>query len=432
MGRKKISRDLKVYLNGTLVGNLKKDPSGLIGFKYASDWIEEGFAISHSLPFQEQEYKGEIVSRYFDNLLPDSDEIKKIVAEKFGAESTRSFDLLAVIGRDCVGALSFLQEDEEVPPMFEMNYSKLNSKEIARKIRGLGSVSPLGMDDDDFRLSIAGAQEKTALLKVGKSWHEPHGQTPTTHIIKTPIGALGMDINFRNSVDNEWASLFLMKKFGLKTCEASIENFEDQRVLVVERFDRRWVNDEGEDFIIRIPQEDMCQALGISPYKKYQNEGGPGILAISKFLAASQNPQDRYNFFKGILLFDLMFATDGHAKNFSISFNKSGFKMTPYYDVMSGYFLHAREKIALQKMKLAMSVGESSYYNFDKISKRHYKETAKKCFISEEDFERLCGEVKTSFENLDFKRKELDPHLKVVTLEMIIDGMKKRVGKVLG
>lgn len=108
MGRNKKAKGLNVYLNGAKVGNLKKDPLGLISFNYSKEWIKEGFAISHSLPIQEQEYKGEIVARYFDNLLPDNDDIKKLVAQKFGAESTRPFDILEAIGRDCVGALSFI------------------------------------------------------------------------------------------------------------------------------------------------------------------------------------------------------------------------------------------------------------------------------------------------------------------------------------
>lgn len=431
MGRKKTAKGLKVYLNGANIGILKKDASGLISFNYSEEWIQDGFAISQSLPIQEQEYKGEIVSRYFDNLLPDNDNIKKLVAQKFGAESTRPFDLLEVVGRDCVGALSFISEDSEEPQIFEMNYTKLTAKRIANKIRGLGSSTPLGMEEDDFRLSIAGAQEKTALLKVGKTWCEPHGQTPTTHIIKTPIGALGMDLKFDDSVDNEWASLFIMEKFGFKTCKTSIENFEDQRVLVVERFDRRWLKEDGKDVILRIPQEDMCQALGVSPYKKYQNDGGPSIVNISKFLAASQEGNDRFEFFKGIMVFDLLFATDGHAKNFSISLNQNGFKMTPYYDVMSGYFLHAREKRGIQKLKLAMSVGNSNHYNFDKIVKRHYQETANKCLISRDDFERICGEIKISFDKFDYKTSVLDPNLKISTLEMIVEGMKKRAARIL-
>lgn len=430
MGRKKTGKVLNVFLNGASVGLLKKDSSGQISFKYGEEWIQEGFAISQSLPIQEQEYKGEIVSRYFDNLLPDNDEIKKLVAQKFGAESTRPFDILEVVGRDCVGALTFIAEDGGEPPIFEMNFSKLTTKKIANKIRGLGSVTPLGMEEEDFRLSIAGAQEKTALLKVGKVWCEPHGQTPTTHIIKTPIGALGMDINFDDSVDNEWASLFIMQKFGLNTCKAAIERFEDQRVLVVERFDRRWLNEDGKDVILRIPQEDMCQALGVSPYKKYQNEGGPGIVAISKFLAGSQEANDRFEFFKGIMIFDLLFATDGHAKNFSIFMNQSGFRMTPFYDVMSGYFLHAREKRGIQKLRLAMGVGNSNHYNFDKIWKRHYFETASKCLISKDDFEKICADIKNSFDKFAYKASELDKDLNTSTLDLIVEGMIKRAKRI--
>jgi len=431
MGRKKMGKSLNVFLNGASVGLFKKDTSGLISFKYWEEWIRDGFAISQSLPIQEQDYKGEIVSRYFDNLLPDNDEIKKLIAQKFGAESTRPFDILEVVGRDCVGALSFIPEDGAEPPIFEMNYSKLTTKKIANKIRGLGSSTPLGMEENDFKLSIAGAQEKTALLKVGKAWCEPHGQTPTTHIIKTPIGAMGMDLNFDDSVDNEWASLFIMEKFGLKTSKASIENFEDQRVLVVERFDRRWLRDDGKDVILRIPQEDMCQALGVSPYKKYQNEGGPGIVNISKFLATSQEENDRFDFFKGIIIFDLLFATDGHAKNFSISLSRSGFKMTPFYDVMSGYFLHAREKRGFQKLRLAMGIGNSNHYRFDKIWKRHYQETASKCLISKDAFERICEEVKTSFDKFEYKPRDLDKNIKIETLEIIVEGMKRRAKRIL-
>lgn len=432
MGRKKSVKELKVYLNGVSVGSLKKETSGLISFKYEEDWIREGFAISQSLPIQEQEYKGELVSRYFDNLLPDNDEIRKLVAEKFGAESIRPFDLLAAVGKDCVGALSFMDIEDPPPPMFEMKHFKLSEKKIAEKIRGLGSASPLGMDkEEDFRLSIAGAQEKTAFLKIGNQWYEPLGQTPTTHIIKTPIGALGIDRNFDDSVDNEWASLFIMKKFGLKTCKTFIETFEDQRVLVVERFDRRWQKFEGEDVILRIPQEDICQALGVSPYKKYQNEGGPGIISIANFLKASQNLNDRFDFFKGLIIFDLLFATDGHAKNFSISMNPKGFSLTPFYDVMSAYFLHAREGVGLQELKLAMSVGSSKHYNFDKVFKRHYVETATQCSISKPDFERLFSEVKESFNSFNYNPSELDPLLNTSTLEMIIEGMKKRAAKIL-
>lgn len=421
------SKSLNIYLNTVLVGILKKASSGEITFKYNEKWIEDGFAISSSLPLQEDSFRGEVVSRYFDNLLPDNDEILKLLATKFGTESTRSFDLLSVIGKDCVGALSFLPTGTDAPNDFEMNYTRINNAAIEKRLKSLGSTTPLGMNkEEDFRISIAGAQEKTAFLNISGKWQEPHGLTPTTHIFKTSIGALGVDINFDDSIDNEWASLFIMKKMGLPVCETKIAEFGDQRVLIIDRFDRKWTNYQDKEVLIRIPQEDMCQALSISPYKKYQSEGGPGIVDIAKFLMASKNSEDRINFFKAIIVFDLLYATDGHGKNFSIFLEEDGFKLTPFYDVMSGYFLHKREKKPINKLKLAMKVGDSGHYAFKRISKRHYRETAKMCSINNEIFEEIIKELKEKYENLNINEKELDPLLNRETLDIILEGMAKR------
>ena len=130
------------------------------------------------------------------------------------------------------------------------------------------------------------------------------------------------------------------------------------------------------------------------------------------------------------MIFDLLFATDGHAKNFSIFMNQKGFKMTPFYDVMSGYFLYAREKRGIQKLRLAMGVGSSNHYNFDKIWKRHYLEMASKCLISKDEVERIFAEVKSSFDNFSYKTKELDKDLNTNTLELIVEGMNKRAKRI--
>ncbi|MDC1175163.1 HipA domain-containing protein [Bacteriovoracaceae bacterium] len=421
------AKSLKIYLNTILVGTLTKRTDGQVSFKYCEEWIDAGFAISNSLPLQEDIYKGEIVSRYFDNLLPDNDEILKILASKFGAESTRSFDLLSVIGKDCVGALSFLLPGVAEPKDFEMNYSKLSNSKIEKRLKSLGSTSPLGMnDDEDFRISIAGAQEKTAFLNIDGKWQEPHGLTPTTHIFKTSIGALGSSVNFEDSIDNEWACLYLMKKMGLPVCETNIAKFGEQKVLVVKRFDRKWTTYKGKEVLIRIPQEDLCQALSISPYRKYQSEGGPGVSEIGEFLMASKNSEDRINFFKAIIVFGLLYATDGHGKNFSIFLEDDGFRLTPFYDVMSAYFLHKREKQPLSKLKLAMKVGNSGHYAFKRILRRHYQETAKMCSIGSDLFEEIMDDLKVKYENLDIIDKELDPLLNKETLDIILEGMGKR------
>lgn len=132
------------------------------------------------------------------------------------------------------------------------------------------------------------------------------------------------------------------------------------------------------------------------------------------------------NFFKAIIVFDLLYATDGHGKNFSIFLEEDGFKLTPFYDVMSGYFLHKKEKKPLEKLKLAMSVGNSSHYAFKRITKRHYIETAKKCSINNELFEKIMSELKACYENLEIKDRELDPLLNRETLDIILEGMAVR------
>lgn len=427
MGRIKKTKQLDVYFNGLLVGKLNKQPSGLNTFQYDSSWLDDGIAISNSLPLQEDEYKGEIVARYFDNLLPDNDEIKKIVATKFGAESTRSFDMLYAVGKDCVGGLSFLPEGEQPGDITKMEYSKVSEAQIAQKLRGLGSTSPLGMSKDaDFRISIAGAQEKTAFLKLKGKWHEPHGLTPTTHIFKTSIGALGDNVSFDDSIDNEWACLKILEKFNLPVCEAVVESFEDQRALVVTRFDRRMEKINGSDFLFRVPQEDMCQAMGISPYQKYQSDGGVGVKEISELLRSSISEYDQKNFFKAIMLFDLLFATDGHAKNFSIFLKREGIKLTPFYDVMSAYFLNAREKRPIQKFKLAMKIGNTGHNEFKRIKLRHYQESAKIAGIHQDLFDEIVSELKDSYGKLDFSTKELGKEINQDTISYILEGMKIR------
>ncbi|MBD64376.1 MAG: serine/threonine protein kinase [Halobacteriovoraceae bacterium] len=426
MGRLKKTTNLDVYLNNVKVSTLTKDMSGRISMKYDSEWIHNGFPISYSLPLQESSFKGDVVTRYLDNLLPDNIEIKKTVATKFGAESTRPFDMLAVIGRDCVGALSFLPEGFVPKNTFELKYNPLTKKEITQRLNGLSSATPLGMADNDFRLSIAGAQEKTAFLKINNKWCEPIGLTPTTHIFKKSLGALGMDADFSDSVDNEYFCLWLLRHFGLDSCNSEIEIFDDDKVLVVERFDRKWAKLNDKDILVRIPQEDLCQALEVSPYQKYQSEGGPGIVDICQLLRASINENDRANFFKAIMIFDLLYATDGHAKNFSLTLNSKGFKLTPFYDVMSGYFLHARENHALEKLKLAMKVGKTGHYAFKRISLKHYAQTAKACAINPESFDKIVSEIKNDLSILNINFKQLDKNLNQDTATMIIEGMNKR------
>lgn len=380
MARRSARIPLNVFLNGKLVGRLRREPSGAIDFQYDRSWLEweSAIPVSLSLPLREDRYIGAPVVAVFDNLLPDNDGIRERVAEKAGAEGADAFSLLAAIGKDCVGALQFLPDGVEPGKAGDTSGRRVNDNEVASIIANLDR-NPLGIGDDaEFRISLAGAQEKTALLSLKRKWFVPHGSTATTHILKPEIGKLENGIDMSLSVENEHLCLELARALGLPAARTKIADFAGRRVLVVERFDRVWTKDGR---LLRVPQEDFCQALSVPPSRKYQADGGPSIVDISNLLLGSDQPEaDRRTFFKSQVVFWLLAAIDGHAKNFSVQLSSGGrFKLTPLYDVMSVQPAIKAKQISHNKTKLAMSVGKSRHYVLDKISPRHFEETADEC-----------------------------------------------------
>ena len=381
MGRRRIRTPLNILLNNRLVGRLTKEASGAISFTYDTGWLdwEHTLPVSLSLPLSDERYTGAKVAAVFENLLPDSDDIRRYVAERVGATGTDAFSLLAAIGRDCVGALQFLPDELFDDSLLGMAGSiageSVSDGEIAGILKNLGRA-PLGLSSEDaFRISMAGAQEKTALLHHDGQWLKPIGTTPTTHILKPQIGRLPDGIDLTNSVENEFYCLTLLEGFGLKVANTEIIDFEDQRTLVIERFDRQWTRDGR---LLRLPQEDFCHALSVTPTLKYQNQGGPSIVQILDLLRGSDEPDiDRLTVFKAQIVFWLIGATDGHAKNFSIFLGPGNtYRLTPLYDVLTAQPSLERRQIERKQMKLAMSVGTSNHYSIEEIQPRHFMQTA--------------------------------------------------------
>ena len=394
MGRKRSYTPLNVFLNSRLVGQLVREPSGGVSFAYARDWLEweHRMPVSLSLPLQENRYSGAPVMAVFDNLLPDSDVIRRRVAERVGAEGVDAFSLLSQIGRDCIGALQFLPDGQEPQPMSELTGEPVDEAQIGAILSDL-DLAPLGIRrENDFRISVAGAQEKTALLRKDGQWIEPTGTTPTTHIIKPQIGRLPNGMDLSDSVENEYLCLKLMEALGLRAANVEMAQFGDKKALVVERFDRRWTSDGR---LIRLPQEDCCQALSIVPTQKYQNEGGPGISDIMDLLLGSDDPNnDRYDFFKANVLFWLAGATDGHGKNFSVSLLPGGrFRMTPLYDVLTVQPTVDARQIERKYFKLAMNFGNSNHYKVSNIVGRHIVETGVQSGLSRAVVQGLFDEL---------------------------------------
>lgn len=389
MGRRSHSRSLSLWTNGERVGRWTIPARGEMELSYDADWAaaDIGRPLSLSLPFNlnNRPLKGEKVAHYFDNLLPDSDAIRKRVAERFRTGSTDPFDLLKAIGRDCVGAVQILGEDEAPQGFDRIEGTPLSEEAIERHL--IETVSPrafgaAGDPDADFRISLAGAQEKTAFLWWDGQWLAPHGATPTSHIFKLPLGLVGgQQADFTTSVDNEWLCLRLLKAYGLETADARIASFGRQRVLVVERFDRRMAPDGR--WLMRLPQEDFCQVEGCSPLRKYENEGGPGLQALFATLRQSMDAEaDMKTLMATQVLFWLLRAPDGHAKNFSIQILPRGrFRLTRLYDVMSAYPVlgDGPHQWSPRDVKLAMALlGKNKHYVMHTVQRRHFDSTAQK------------------------------------------------------
>lgn len=395
MGRRSHSQTLVLWANGERVGRWTVSGRGDMELQYDPGWIASPFGrpLSLSLPFNfnNEPLKGNNVAHYFEGLLPDSDAIRRRVAARFKTGSTEAFDLLAAIGRDCVGALQLLPDGKEPTGLDQVEGVPVDDEAIERHL--LEVVAPdrfAGQDpDDDFRISLAGAQEKDAFLRWNGQWLKPRGATPTTHIFKLPMGLVGgRQADFSTSVDNEWLCLRLMKAYGLPVANADIATFGKQRVMVVQRFDRVVSNDGKRLF--RLVQEDFCQATGTSPLVKYENEGGPGLVEIFTLLQQSVNAEhDLRTLMASQILFWMLRAPDGHAKNFSIQLlpgQMGRFRLTPLYDVMSALPVigDGRNKWAWQDLKLAMALmGKNRHDLMHTVQRRHFNSTAKKVGYSE-------------------------------------------------
>lgn len=403
MGRPAHSQALSIWTNGERVGTWRMGGRSGMSLQYAPDWMRSpaGRPLSLSLPFglDNSPLKGPAVAHFFDNLLPDNDAIRRRLAARFKINSTDAFDLLRAIGRDCVGAVQLLGEDETPGNVRCIEGTCMSESDVEQHLQRVVSLpGSLGQQeaDDDLRISLAGAQEKTALLWHQGQWMRPQGTTPTTHILKMPLGLVGNQrVDLSSSVDNEWLCLTLLREFGLPVARCAVLTFGAQRVLGVERFDRQLHS--SCQWWMRLPQEDFCQALGLSSHLKYEADGGPGVRDIAQVLMRSTQAQtDLRHFMKSQILFWLLAAPDGHAKNFSIHILPQGhFKLAPLYDVMSIWPMEGASpnQWSIHKLKLAMAFwGKNKHYLHKDVLKRHLVSTAKICGLKA-DVEALIEEI---------------------------------------
>ena len=393
---------LDVWMNGRHVGVWRQIRGDRDQFVYDAAWLEDPQfrVLSLSLPVTaSREITSPLVRNYFDNLLPDNLRIRERMRSRYRTRSTGTFDLLEAVGRDCAGAVQLMPEGKTPIGWDRVESKLLKTQDVEAILRAVptatGPLSAQLEDDEDFRISIAGAQEKTALLRIGNTWHRPLGATPTTHILKLPLGIVGggLQLDLSDSVDNEWLCAALFEAMQLPVARTQIATFGDQRALVVERFDRLWRNIGELDpnaarfkmppdaWIARLPQEDFCQATGRPSEEKYEKDGGPGVGQILGILARSETPErDSTLFALSQLMFWFLAATDGHAKNFSLFLRRGGYGLTPFYDLLSAWPVIGNKARQLQpqkvRMAMAMRTGSRPHYKWHEIQPRHFRALA--------------------------------------------------------
>ncbi len=388
------ARSLNLWMNGELVGRWSAGRSEHAQLAYASTWTSSprGRPISLSLPFTgaAATLRSPAVDRWFDNLLPDSDVIRGRLAARHRVNPRDAFALLGAIGRDCVGAIQLAPDGADPGRVDAIHCHTLTAEEVGARLLAVPGNRPFGSpidDEDDLRISIAGAQEKTALLWQDGQWCVPEGNTPTTHILKLPLGDITvLKADFSTSVENEWLCLTLLRAMGLPAAESVIGRFPSPSgvvtALIVTRFDRRRTSSAGRAWIARLPQEDFCQATGTAATLKYEHDGGPGIERILGVLRNSRTAdQDASVFVRAQLAFWLLAAPDGHAKNFSIALHAGGrYSLTPLYDVLSAWPIigHGAKEWHVTKVQMAMGIRGTSglHRHLQKVHVTHWKRLA--------------------------------------------------------
>jgi serine/threonine-protein kinase HipA len=348
--------ELCLLIGDEVAGRVTRQTGGKLAFDYDRDYVAEtptATPVSVSMPIQVAAHPDSRITPWLWGLLPDNDAVLNRWSRTFQVSAGSAFSLLATpLGEDCPGAVRLVPPDQ-VPRLVDQSdradVEWLTEARVAQRLRDLkeDSTAWLGATNAG-RFSLAGAQAKTALLRDGTRWGDPHGTTATTHILKPAIEG------FDNHDLNEHLCLSAMRAAGLLAVRSSVERFEDQTAIVVARYDRV-VQGERQ---LRLHQEDLCQALGVHPVRKYQNEGGPGpsdIAGLFRRIMPRSAAQDATRAFLDALLWNWVIAgTDAHAKNYSLLLLGNQVRLAPFYDVASAL---PYESIAEQKMRLAMKFG---------------------------------------------------------------------------
>jgi len=364
-----MTKELVALLAEREIGRVRQDQRGRLAFTYDERWQQapDAYPLSLSMPLAASEHGHATIEAFLWGLLPDNAHILDRWGRRFRVSARNAFALIAHVGEDCAGAVQFVAPDRVKAlvggPGGTVEW--LDTGGVAERLRALrADQSAWRRPGDTGQFSLAGAQPKTALLFQRGRWGVPSGRMPTTHILKPPTGELA------GHVENEHFCLALARELGLPAAASEVVRFDDEVAIVVERYDR--LRDGGG--ILRVHQEDVCQALGIPPMKKYESEGGPGVRHIAELLRAhsSARDEDVARLVDSIALAWLIAGPDAHAKNYSILIGAAGrARLAPLYDVASAL---PYPQLDTRRMTLAMKIGGE--YRLRGVGPRQWRKLA--------------------------------------------------------
>ena len=366
-------KQLCVRLLGNQVGTLIQNDIGTLDFIYIDEAKRN---LSISMPLQQKLFSNRQCRPYFEGLLPESDVVRNLLGKRYGISAHNIFSLLEAVGHDCAGAVSFHQMDEEIvsTDSYILDGREIDIEELKKIIIDLPK-RPLFTDIDGLRLSLAGVQDKAALCYEDGKFIIPHNLCPTTHIIKTAIP------DIKDSIFNEYACLKIAKAIGLSACQVEIVNLDEIEFLLIERYDRTRIDGK----IMRLHQEDFCQALAILPGNKYENEAGPSATMCFKLVDNSFSPaKDKITFLKYFIYNTLIGNKDAHGKNYSFLYDHNYHpNISPLYDVLCTDIYPTLAK------KMAMKIGGK--YILNDVYDRHWKSFTEDLNISYSQLKKLIS-----------------------------------------
>ena len=343
---------LVVVLQDQVAGTLTRLAGGRLRFDYADEYRRgtDPTPLSVSMPPQVRSHPDGAVSPWLWGLLPDNEAVLARWARTFHASASSPFSMLATpVGHDCAGAVRFARPDAVDDVLARRgDVEWLTEEEVAGRLQELreDSTAWLGREFTG-QFSLAGAQAKTALLHEDGRWGVPSGATATSHILKPAVAG------FDDHDLNEHLCLDAARRAGLVVARTRVARFGGESAIVVDRYDRRPL----DDGLARIHQEDVCQALGVIPSRKYQNEGGPSAADVARLFRTvmpARVAEEALSRFLDALAWNWLIAgTDAHAKNYSLLLANGQVRLAPLYDIASALPYGMHEK----KLRLAMKIG---------------------------------------------------------------------------